>query len=94
MAVIRLLLSPSIIETSSPSPLTEKVFKLGADAKEPLLILGVALQPGSDNSHFCQPTDVAVDPVTGSVYISDGYCNSRIIQFSPNGLYVMQWGEG
>eukprot|EP00076_Gallus_gallus_P035476 XP_025001014.1 peptidyl-glycine alpha-amidating monooxygenase isoform X3 [Gallus gallus] len=70
-----------------------QVFKLGADAKEPLLILGVALQPGSDNSHFCQPTDVAVDPVTGSVYISDGYCNSRIIQFSPNGLYIMQWGE-
>ncbi|XP_054666698.1 peptidyl-glycine alpha-amidating monooxygenase isoform X6 [Grus americana] len=71
-----------------------QVFKLGADDKEPLLILGVALQPGSDRSHFCQPTDVAVDPVTGNIYVSDGYCNSRIIQFSPNGLYVMQWGEG
>jgi len=52
------------------------------------------LQPGSDENHFCQPTDVAVDPITGSIYVSDGYCNSRIIQFSPNGLYVMQWGEG
>ncbi|XP_009979318.1 PREDICTED: peptidyl-glycine alpha-amidating monooxygenase isoform X4 [Tauraco erythrolophus] len=70
-----------------------QVFKLGADDKEPLLILGVALQPGSDKNHFCQPTDVAVDPITGSVYVSDGYCNSRIIQFSPTGLYVMQWGE-
>ncbi|XP_052556952.1 peptidyl-glycine alpha-amidating monooxygenase isoform X2 [Tympanuchus pallidicinctus] len=70
-----------------------QVFKLGVDAKEPLLILGVALQPGSDSSHFCQPTDVAVDPVTGSIYVSDGYCNSRVIQFSPDGLYVMQWGE-
>ncbi|XP_054040964.1 peptidyl-glycine alpha-amidating monooxygenase isoform X4 [Rissa tridactyla] len=70
-----------------------QVFKLGAGDKEPLLILGVALQPGSDKNHFCQPTDVAVDPITGSVYVSDGYCNSRIIQFSPNGLYVMQWGE-
>uniref|UniRef100_A0A8C3R1W9 Peptidylglycine alpha-amidating monooxygenase n=1 Tax=Cyanoderma ruficeps TaxID=181631 RepID=A0A8C3R1W9_9PASS len=70
-----------------------QVFKLGANDKEPLLILGVALQPGSDKNHFCQPTDVAVDPITGSVYVSDGYCNSRIIQFSPNGLYVMQWGE-
>ncbi|XP_042720837.1 peptidyl-glycine alpha-amidating monooxygenase isoform X2 [Lagopus leucura] len=70
-----------------------QVFKLGVDAKEPLLILGVALQPGSDSSHFCQPTDVAVDPVTGSIYVSDGYCNSRVIQFSPNGLYIMQWGE-
>ncbi|XP_042643607.1 peptidyl-glycine alpha-amidating monooxygenase isoform X5 [Tyto alba] len=71
-----------------------QVFKLRADDKEPLLILGVALQPGSDKSHFCQPTDVAVDPITGSIYVSDGYCNSRIIQFSPNGLYMMQWGEG
>ncbi|PKK26105.1 peptidyl-glycine alpha-amidating monooxygenase isoform X9 [Columba livia] len=71
-----------------------QVFKLGANNKEPLLILGVALQPGSDKNHFCQPTDVAVDPITGSIYVSDGYCNSRIIQFSPNGLYMMQWGEG
>ncbi|XP_069736522.1 peptidyl-glycine alpha-amidating monooxygenase isoform X7 [Phaenicophaeus curvirostris] len=70
-----------------------QVFKLGADVKEPLLILGMALQPGSDKNHFCQPTDVAVDPITGSIYVSDGYCNSRVIQFSPNGLYMMQWGE-
>ncbi|XP_010130295.1 PREDICTED: LOW QUALITY PROTEIN: peptidyl-glycine alpha-amidating monooxygenase B-like, partial [Buceros rhinoceros silvestris] len=70
-----------------------QVFKLGADVKEPLLILGVALQPGSDKNHFCQPTDVAVDPITGSIYVSDGYCNSRIIKFSPEGLYTMQWGE-
>ncbi|XP_030825136.1 peptidyl-glycine alpha-amidating monooxygenase isoform X5 [Camarhynchus parvulus] len=70
-----------------------QVFKLGAKDKEPLLTLGVPLQPGSDKNHFCQPTDVAVDPVTGSIYVSDGYCNSRIVQFSPSGLYVMQWGE-
>ncbi|XP_074789324.1 peptidyl-glycine alpha-amidating monooxygenase isoform X6 [Athene noctua] len=70
-----------------------QVFKLGTYDKEPLLTLGVALQPGSDKNHFCQPTDVVVDPVTGSIYVSDGYCNSRIIQFSSNGLYVMQWGE-
>ncbi|XP_061335019.1 peptidyl-glycine alpha-amidating monooxygenase isoform X6 [Pezoporus flaviventris] len=70
-----------------------QVLKLGPNEKEPLLTLGVALQPGSDKNHFCQPTDVAVDPNTGSIYVSDGYCNSRIIQFSPNGLYLMQWGE-
>ncbi|XP_033928665.1 peptidyl-glycine alpha-amidating monooxygenase isoform X5 [Melopsittacus undulatus] len=70
-----------------------QVFKLGPDKQEPLLTLGVAMQPGSDKNHFCQPTDVAVDPNTGSIYVSDGYCNSRIIQFSPNGLYLMQWGE-
>ncbi|CAM4556810.1 unnamed protein product [Lepidochelys olivacea] len=70
-----------------------QVFKLGVHDKEPLLILGRSLQPGSDKNHFCQPTDVAVDPVTGNIYVSDGYCNSRIVVFSPNGMFTMQWGE-
>ncbi|XP_039399538.1 peptidyl-glycine alpha-amidating monooxygenase isoform X10 [Mauremys reevesii] len=70
-----------------------QVFKLGVRDKEPLLILGRSLQPGSDKNHFCQPTDVAVDPVTGNIYVSDGYCNSRIVVFSPNGMFIMQWGE-
>ncbi|XP_053147346.1 peptidyl-glycine alpha-amidating monooxygenase isoform X6 [Hemicordylus capensis] len=71
-----------------------QVFKLASHGVEsPLLTLGMALQPGSDNNHFCQPTDVVVDPHTGSIYISDGYCNSRIVQFSPSGKFIMQWGE-
>ncbi|XP_013921460.1 PREDICTED: peptidyl-glycine alpha-amidating monooxygenase isoform X4 [Thamnophis sirtalis] len=71
-----------------------QVFKLASNgAESPLLTLGRALQPGSDNYHFCQPTDVAVDPATGNIYVSDGYCNSRIVQFFPNGIFVMQWGE-
>ncbi|XP_063309734.1 peptidyl-glycine alpha-amidating monooxygenase isoform X2 [Pelobates fuscus] len=69
-----------------------QVFKLGPQGNE-LLTLGKAFQPGSDRKHFCQPTDVAVDPITGNVYVSDGYCNSRIVQFSPNGMFIMQWGE-
>ncbi|KAH0628114.1 hypothetical protein JD844_008859 [Phrynosoma platyrhinos] len=71
-----------------------QIFKLGSHGVEsPLLTLGKPFQPGSDKNHFCQPTDVAVDPVTGNIYVSDGYCNSRIVKFSPNGMFVMQWGE-
>ncbi|XP_053264328.1 peptidyl-glycine alpha-amidating monooxygenase isoform X6 [Podarcis raffonei] len=71
-----------------------QVLKLASNgAESPLLSFGRAFQPGSDKNHFCQPTDVAVDPVTGNIYVSDGYCNSRIVQFSPNGMFVMQWGE-
>ncbi|KAM5298941.1 peptidyl-glycine alpha-amidating monooxygenase isoform 11-T11 [Ctenodactylus gundi] len=71
-----------------------QVFKLDPNSKEgPLLILGRSMQPGSDQNHFCQPTDVAVDPATGAVYVSDGYCNSRIVQFSPSGKFITQWGE-
>ncbi|EDL91865.1 peptidylglycine alpha-amidating monooxygenase, isoform CRA_c [Rattus norvegicus] len=71
-----------------------QVFKLDPHSKEgPLLILGRSMQPGSDQNHFCQPTDVAVEPSTGAVFVSDGYCNSRIVQFSPSGKFVTQWGE-
>ncbi|KAB1281669.1 Peptidyl-glycine alpha-amidating monooxygenase [Camelus dromedarius] len=35
-----------------------------------------------------------MDPDTGTIYVSDGYCNSRIVQFSPSGKFVTQWGEG
>ncbi|XP_074063375.1 peptidyl-glycine alpha-amidating monooxygenase isoform X5 [Macrotis lagotis] len=71
-----------------------QVFKLDPNGKgSPLLILGRSMQPGSDKNHFCQPTDVAVDPITGIIYVSDGYCNSRIVQFSKNGVFMSQWGE-
>ncbi|XP_005155561.1 peptidyl-glycine alpha-amidating monooxygenase isoform X1 [Danio rerio] len=72
-----------------------QVFKLSGNGKDQqLLVLGEAFEPGSDKKHFCQPTDVAVDPVTGNVYVSDGYCNSRILQFSPEGKYISHWGAG
>ncbi|NP_001407916.1 peptidyl-glycine alpha-amidating monooxygenase isoform X11 [Mus musculus] len=71
-----------------------QVFKLEPRSKEgPLLVLGRSMQPGSDQNHFCQPTDVAVEPSTGAVFVSDGYCNSRIVQFSPSGKFITQWGE-
>ncbi|XP_057614202.1 peptidyl-glycine alpha-amidating monooxygenase isoform X8 [Chionomys nivalis] len=71
-----------------------QVFKLDPHNKEgPLLILGRSMQPGSDQNHFCQPTDVAVDPSTGAIFVADGYCNSRIVQFSPSGKFITQWGE-
>lgn len=71
------------------------MYKLSSDGKEkPLLTLGEAFVPGSDKSHFCQPTDVAVDPDNGNVYVSDGYCNTRILKFSPEGKYLSHWGAG
>ncbi|XP_047660566.1 peptidyl-glycine alpha-amidating monooxygenase isoform X3 [Tachysurus fulvidraco] len=72
-----------------------QVLKLSSDGNEkPLLALGEAFVPGSDKNHFCQPTDVAVDPDTGNIYVSDGYCNSRILTFSPEGKYLSHWGAG
>ena len=58
--------------------------------REKVLELGVAFSPGSDHNHFCKPASVAVDAETGVVFVADGYCNSRIVLFSPTGEYLME----
>lgn len=71
------------------------MFKVSSGGRDSaLLTLGEAFTPGSDRGHFCQPTDVAVDPSTGAVFVSDGYCNSRILKFSSDGSYMSEWGAG
>ena len=57
-----------------------------------LLTLGEARVPGADRAHFNMPTDVAVLP-DGSIYVSDGYGNARVVKFGPNGEYEFEWGH-
>ncbi len=42
---------------------------------------------------FNRPTHVAISPRTGSLFISDGYGNSRVHKYAPDGRHVMSWGE-
>jgi hypothetical protein len=44
------------------------------------------------NGQFRQPTDVTWDR-NGSIFISDGYINSRVAKFDKNGHWVKQWGS-
>lgn len=67
-----------------------QVFKFSHDGVL-LLKLGIAKVPGNDSLHFNLPTDVAVD-TDGSVYVSDGYGNSRIVKFSKSGAFIKAWG--
>ncbi len=41
---------------------------------------------------FNRPTNIAVGP-KGDLYVSDGYGNSRVHQFSPTGQLKRSWGE-
>lgn len=71
------------------------MLKVSSDGRDKtLLALGEAFTPGSDHYHFCQPTDVAIDPETGNIFVSDGYCNARILKFSSDGKYLSEWGAG
>lgn len=72
---------------------------------ELLLTLGTSGQPsdsGVENSDyrtitqaaspFNQPTNLALAP-DGTMYVSDGYGNARVHKFSPEGEFLLSWGE-
>ena len=59
---------------------------------ELLLSVGEEGVAGLDETHFNQPTDVAVAP-NGEFYVSDGYGNNRVVRFSPEGKFISDWGE-
>src|SRR5258707_9603966 len=66
-----------------------RVFKFDPAGKE-LLALGTG-RPGTDTDQFDKPTDVAFGP-SGEFFVSDGYGNSRVLKFSPNGGFIKTWG--
>ena len=68
-----------------------QVFKFSHDG-DLLLTLGENRVAGADSEHFNLPTDVAALS-DGSFYVSDGYANTRIVKFSPQGKFQFQWGE-
>ena len=41
---------------------------------------------------FNLPTDAAIDPDTGEIFVSDGYGNSRVHKFDPTGKLIKSWG--
>ncbi|EFN75573.1 Peptidyl-alpha-hydroxyglycine alpha-amidating lyase 1 [Harpegnathos saltator] len=59
---------------------------------KPSITLGVAFEPGNDEIRFCKPTAVAVH-TNGDFFVSDGYCNSRIIKFNKKGQRILHWGR-
>ncbi|KMQ96680.1 peptidyl-alpha-hydroxyglycine alpha-amidating lyase 1 [Lasius niger] len=64
----------------------------GNSILKPSIILGEAFVPGNDETRFCKPTAVAVH-TNGDFFVSDGYCNSRIIKFNKNGKRILHWGR-
>jgi len=64
-----------------------QVMKFEKGQTKPSLVLGEKFVPGSDGDHFCKPTSVAV-ATNGMVFVGDGYCNSRVSVFSPEGKHL------
>jgi NHL repeat len=65
--------------------------------RRPPAVLGAqATNPGpnqpSQKYIFCRPTDVGWDP-QGNIFVSDGYCNNRVVKYDKNGRFVAQAGS-
>ena len=56
-----------------------------------LMTLGKYDVAGDGPDTFNRPTDVAVAP-NGNFYVSDGYGNSRVAMFAPDGTFMRSWG--
>ena len=60
-----------------------------------LLTLGVPGQPTPfmSGDPFNKCTHVALDPQSGDIYVSVGYCNAKVHKYSPDGKLLFSWGE-
>ena len=66
------------------------VYKFSPQGEQRLAI-EVGGQP-NPCGRFCSTTDVAFAP-NGQIYIADGYRNARILEYTPQGKKVREWGE-
>jgi 6-bladed beta-propeller len=58
---------------------------------ETLMTISVGEQPET-RSAFNGTTDIAFGP-NGRLFISDGYGNARVLEYSPDGKRVREWGK-
>src|ERR1700691_4848470 len=63
----------------------------------PPAVLGVLAAPPGPNLPsqkyiFCRPTDVGWDP-QGNIFVSDGYCNNRVVKYDKDGRFLAQAGS-
>jgi streptogramin lyase len=56
-----------------------------------LLDIEVGGQPTPCRNSFCSTTDVAFAP-NGHLFISDGYANARVLEYTADGRKVREWG--
>jgi hypothetical protein len=68
------------------------IFEFSNDGKQLLRTFGVPGVAGNDDKHFNRPTFLAWLP-DGTMFVSDGYANTRVVKFDKDGKFVMAWGE-
>ena len=59
---------------------------------EVLMVLGRLNNAAEADWLFNRPADVAFDKL-GSIYVADGYGNSRVVKFDRDGKFIKSWGK-
>jgi sugar lactone lactonase YvrE len=72
----------------------QQVLKYTPEGDGRLIIGGFASRAGANDARYAfnRPTNVAFDR-RGNVYVGDGYVNSRVVKYSPDGKYLLHWGK-
>lgn len=70
---------------------SSKVLKFTPEGKK-LLEISVGGLPKVCPLNFCGTTDLAFAP-NGHIFISDGYSNARVLEYTGEGAKVREWGE-
>jgi DNA-binding beta-propeller fold protein YncE len=66
------------------------IYKMNPDGKE-IMRLGTKGVSGTSSTTFNLPTDVAF-AANGDIYVTDGYGGARVVKYSGDGKYLLQWG--
>ena len=69
---------------------SSKVIKFTPDGRK-LMEIAVGGQPVPCRNNFCGTTDIAFAR-SGHLFISDGYANARILEYTGDGQKVREWG--
>lgn len=56
-----------------------------------LRTIEVGGQPTPCRNNFCGTTDIAFAP-DGRLFITDGYANARVLEYTPDGRKIREWG--
>jgi len=72
----------------------ETVWKYSPEGRAEVVIGAFGGKPGDNDSEYAfnRPAGAAFDS-QGNVYIADGYQNTRVVKYTPDGKYILHWGK-
>ena len=68
------------------------IYEFTNDGKQLVKTLGTPNVAGEDEKHFNRPTFINWLP-DGTMFVTDGYGNTRVVKFDKDGNYLMAWGQ-